>query len=112
MSQRDIIREGIEKTICSHCDDINDWEVDQTPQEAQEYCRKKAICAYCTDLSDGLLKYEDKLGVVIKVKELPELLLEMDGSRIRVVITDCPIKWQPKRKVSYVAVEPLIKENG
>ena len=65
MTKQEEIREGIEKVICSCCDDVEDWEAGQTLTEAQEHCHKMAICAYCTGLRDALLEYEDSQGVVM-----------------------------------------------
>ena len=78
MTKQQEIREGIEKVICSCCDDIGDWKEGQTLAEAQEYCRKKAICAYCTDLREAIQKYEHSEGVVIRVKRELPLVSEAD----------------------------------
>ncbi len=68
MATREEIREGMEKTICSNCDNVGDYEEWQTLEEAQVYCREKAICAYCTDLTSDILHKEDSQGVVREVK--------------------------------------------
>ena len=72
MTKQEEIREGIEKVICSCCDDVEDWEAGQTLTEAQEHCHKRAICAYCTGLRDALLEYENSQGMVLQVeRKLP-----------------------------------------
>ena len=65
MTREEII-EGIEQTICGHCDNPSFYGKTITLKDCQDVCRERAICAYCTDLTNALLKCEDKLGAVIK----------------------------------------------
>ncbi len=102
MTQQEKIREGIEQSICSNCDDVSDWIEGQTLEDAQKYCRERAICAYCTDLTNDILQKQDAQGVVIKVeRELP-LMFGTVESYARGL--------KKMREAGYEAVENLIEE--
>ncbi|KKN17520.1 hypothetical protein LCGC14_0965050 [marine sediment metagenome] len=100
MASREEIREGIEQSICSNCDNVGDYEEGQALKEAQVYCHEKAICAYCTDLTNDILHKEDSQGVVIKVKDIQPINSFEDLTQ----------SISEEGKYDIVVVESLIKE--